>query len=225
MTKPKKDYFKLPFEVFYSEYIPITDIEFKSDIDLEKFADIKAVRQKQGFCWGTRFGCRENTGPELYCCIIDGHDEVQPSWLEVLDEENADFNSAYDLAVEIKENEVRFRDLTDDERDEDSESYLDVDSMDYCGSESIFAYHLDQSTPDYIILDSEDSRIKVNLDGFLLDEEDMPTAERIFDPQDLDDEELSEYSSRELYGLKYEWIANAFAKDFPNEKPLKYSEG
>ena len=84
MTKPKKDYFKLPFEVFYSEYIPITENEFKSDIDLEKFADIKAVRQKQGFCWGTRFGCRENAGPELYCCIINGHDEVQPSWLEVL---------------------------------------------------------------------------------------------------------------------------------------------
>jgi len=225
MTKPKKDYFKLPFEVFYSERIPIMDNEFKSDIDLEKFADIKVVNQKQGFCRGTRFGCRKNTGPELYCCIINGHDEVEPSWFELLEEDSADYNSGDDFAVEIKENEVRFRDLTDDERDEDSEAYLDIDSMDYCGTESIFAYRLDQSTPDYIILDAEDSRIKVNLDGFLLDDEGMPTAERIFDPQELNDEELSKYSTIDIFDMRYEWIANTFAKDFPNEKPLKYSEG
>jgi hypothetical protein len=225
MTEPKKDYFKLPFEVFYSEYIPITQNEFKSDIDLENFSDIKVVHQEQGLCWGTRFGCSKNTGPELYCCIINGHDEAQPSWLEVLEEDSADFNSGDNFAVEIKENKVRFRDFTEDELDEESEAYLDVDSMDYFGGDSVFAYHLDQSSPDYIVLDAEDSRIKVNLDGFVLDEEGMPTAERIFDPQKLNDEELSEYSSRDLYDLRYEWITNTFANNFPNEKPLKYSEG
>jgi hypothetical protein len=225
MTEPKKDYFKLPFEVFYSEYIPITQNEFKSDIDLENFSDIKVVHQEQGLCWGTRFGCSKNTGPELYCCIINGHDEVQPSWLEVLEEDSADFNSGDNFAVEIKENKVRFRDFTEDELDEESKAYLDVDSMDYFGGDSVFAYHLDQSSPDYIVLDAEDSRIKVNLDGFVLDEEGMPTAERIFDPQELNDEELSEYSSRDLYDLRYEWITNTFANNFPNEKSLKYSEG
>ena len=45
MTKPKKDYFKLPFEVYYSQYIPVTECQFKSDIDVKKFSDIKAMQQ------------------------------------------------------------------------------------------------------------------------------------------------------------------------------------
>lgn len=223
MTKPKKDYFKLPFEVFYSEYIPITQNEFKSDIDVEKFSDIKVVHQEQGYCWGARFRCKENTGPELYCCIANEHDEVHPTWLEFVEEDSAEFNSGNNFVVEIKKKAVNFRALTDDELDEESDNYLDIDSMDCCGSGGLFAYHLDQSSPEYLILDSEESRIKVNLDGYVLDEEDMPTSRRIFDPDELDAEEYSDCSSRDLYDLRFEWVNHIFTNDFPNEKPLQYS--
>lgn len=220
MTKPKKDYFKLPFEVFYSEYIPVTECQFKSDIDVKKFSDIKAMHQEQGKCWGVTFGCSKNNGPELYCCIINNHDEAQPPWLEMEEEEDIRFNYGENFIVNVDGDKIIFRNLDDEECDEDSEGYVDIDSMDYCCQDTLFAYHLDQSTPDYIILDAEDSRIKVNLDGYILDETDMPTSERIFSPDDLNYEDFEDCDFREFYDLKVEWINRVFSNDFPKEKPL-----
>lgn len=220
MTKPKKDYFKLPFEVFYSEYIPVTECQFKSDIDVKKFSDIKAMHQEKGGCWGVTFVCGENNGPELYCCITNSHDEAQPPWFEVEEEQDIDFNDGENFIVNVDGDKIIFKYLDDEECDEDSEEYVDIDSMDYCCGDTLFAYHLDQSTPDYIILDADDSRIKVNLDGYVLDENDMPTSNRVFSPDDLDEEKFENYASREFYELKVEWINNVFSNDFPKEKPL-----
>ena len=75
------DYFKLPFEVHYSECVSVTQYEFKSDIETDRFADVKAVHMEQGRSWGALFSCDKNNGPELYCCLTDSHDEVEPSWL------------------------------------------------------------------------------------------------------------------------------------------------
>ena len=56
------DYFKLPFEVYYSDHVAVTMLEFKSDIDVEKFEDVKTVHREQGGSWGVSFRCGENKG-------------------------------------------------------------------------------------------------------------------------------------------------------------------
>ena len=58
-------YFKLPFEVYYSEHIPVTMLEFKSDIPVKKFEDVKIVHREQGGSWGASFYCAQNSGHEL----------------------------------------------------------------------------------------------------------------------------------------------------------------
>jgi hypothetical protein len=86
------------------------------------------------------------------CCITNSHDEVNPPWLKTIDEESMNFNYGSNLAVKIEDNKIKFVKFTDEERNEDSEEFIEVDNMDYCCS-GFFVYHLDQANPDYLILD------------------------------------------------------------------------
>ena len=219
----KPDYFKLPFEVFYSEHVPVTMLEFKSDIAVENFEDIKIVHKEQGQSLSPSFLCAKNNGPELYCCIYNSHDEVDPKWLEILDEENVDMDFGEDLAVKVENDEIIFSQLTENQEDEESEEYLDIDNMDQCCSWSFFAYELGDSSPDYIILDANESRIKVNLDGFVIDDEGNETEERIFNPEELDWEELENYTTQEMWEAKFDWVKSTLEKDFPKQINLKLS--
>ncbi len=214
------DYFKLPFEVHYSEHVGVNQLEFKSDINPKSFSDIKVVHQEQGGAWGVSFYCGNNTGAELYCCITNGHDEVEPTWLEFLEEENIDFNSGTNYKVVVHKDEIRFEYFSDEEEDEDSEEYLDVDNMDYC-CYAFMAYEIEASYPDYFILDADDTRIKVNSDGYVLDEDDEPTEERIFDPDEL--EERLEYTTRDMWEAKADWVEAVLKKSFPKQANLKLS--
>lgn len=214
----KPDYFKLPFEVFYSEHISITMMEFKSDIKVKKFEDIKIVHREQGGSWGASFRCGDNKGPELYCCINNFHDEVAPEWFEFLDEDNVKINAGDNFAVQVENKKIIFRELTDEEQDEDSDQYLDIDSMDECCSWSFMVYEIGDSCPDYLILDADESRLKVSLDGFVLDDDENLTDERIFNPAELDEDEFEDYTRQEMYEAKYEWVKSTLEKDFPKQK-------
>ena len=218
------DYFKLPFEVYYSDHVGVNQMEFKSDVKCKSFRDVKVVHQEQGGSWGLSLYCPKNNGPELYCCLTNGHDEVQPEWLDYLDEENIDFNSGTNYKVVVEGNEIRFEYLTDDEEDEDSEEYLDIDNMDYCCSYTFMTYELGDSCPDYIILEADDTRIKVNLDGYLLDENDDATEEQIIDVEKLiESDELSDYEVDELWDAKNKWVESILKKDFPKDTNLSLS--
>jgi len=225
MTKApvKIDYFKLPFEVHYSEQIPVVSLDFKSDVDVKKFEDIKIVHKEQGGSWGASFYCEKNNGAELYCCIWNQHDEVAPDWLTLLDEESVDMNYGCYYAVTIKGKEIKFTELTDEQQDPDSEEYLDGDEMERCTNSGFFVYELCESTPDYIILDADKSRIKVSLDGFVLDDENNETEERIFNPKELADEEFEECSSREMWDAKYGWVKLVLEQEFPKQTDLRLS--
>ncbi len=219
----KIDYFKLPFEVYYSEQIPVVSLDFKSDVDVKKFEDIKIVHKEQGGSWGARFYCEKNNGAELYCCIWNSHDEVSPEWLSLLDEESVDMNYGCYYGVTVEGKEIKFVELTDEQQDPDSEEYLDGDAMERCTSSGFFAYELCESTPDYIILDADKSRIKVSLDGFVLDDKDNKTKERIFNPKDIADEEFEECTSQEMWGAKYDWVKLVLEQEFPKQTNLKLS--
>jgi hypothetical protein len=223
-NKEPIDYFKLPFEVYYSERITVTQYEFKSDIKPKTFKDVKAVHMEQGRSWGTSFSCDENNGPELYCCLMNNHDEVEPSWLSFMDEDDTDFNYGGDFAVQINGNEVIFVNLTDEQADEDSEEFLDVDGMDYCCSYAFGAYHIGEADPDYIILDADNSRIKIDLEGYELDEDgERIESSRIINTDELDEEKYEDYETLELYDAKNDWIKLILEKDFPKDKKLTLS--
>jgi hypothetical protein len=218
------DYFKLPFEVYYSGCIDVTQYEFKSDIQTKRFKDVKAVHLEQGQSWGTSFACEKNNGPELYCCLMNDHDEVEPSWLNFIDEDDIDFSSGEDYAVQIDGNEVRFVYLSDEQADEDSEEYLDVESMDYCCSWAFDAYHIGNAEPDYIILDAGNTNIKIDLEGYELDESgDRIESSRIINTDELDEEKYEGYETRELYDAKNDWLKSVLEKDFPKDKKLTLS--
>lgn len=220
------DYFKLPFEVHYSECVSVTTYEFKSDIETNRFADVKAVHMEQGRSWGTEFSCDKNNGSELYCCLTNSHDEVSPSWLSFQEESDIRFNYGCDYAVKIEGDEIKFVSLTDEQQDEDSEEYLDLDSMDYCCSNAFYAYEIGQSTPEYIILDAGDSRIKIDLDGYELDEENNRIeSRRIINADELDDEQYGDYENCELWDAKFEWVKSILESDFPKDKNLSLSWG
>ena len=46
------DYFKLPFEVFYSGPVDAIYLDFKSNVKVKRFKDVKAVHMEQGQSWG-----------------------------------------------------------------------------------------------------------------------------------------------------------------------------
>jgi|Laugresbdmm110sd_1035091.scaffolds.fasta_scaffold44463_2 hypothetical protein len=214
------DYFKLPFEVYYSDHVAVTMLEFKSDIDVKKFEDVKIVHREQGGSWGLSFYCENNNGPELYCCINNLHDEVVPEWLNFLDEGNIEFNSGDNLSIDIDGDKISFSGLSIEQEDEDCEEFLDVDNMDACCSWTFLTYEIGDSCPDYIILDAEKSRLKVNLEGFVLNEEGEPTDEQVFDPDELDEDEFDDYTRLEMWQAKEAWVKSVLEKDFPKQVNL-----
>lgn len=218
------DYFKLPFEVYYSECINVIQYEFKSDIKTKTFKDVKAVHMEQGRSWGTAFTCDKNSGPELYCCLMNNHDEVEPSWLSFIEEDDIDFNYGEDYAVQVNGNEVSFVNLSDEQADEDSEEYLDIDGMDYCCSYAFGAYQIGDADPDYIILDAGNTNIKIDLEGYELDENgERIESSRIINTDELDEEKYEDYETRELYDAKNDWLKSVLEKDFPKDKKLTLS--
>lgn len=220
------DYFKLPFEVYYSDRISVTQYEFKSDTKSNRFQDVMAVHMEQGRSSGTVFSCDENKGPELYCCLMNSHDEVEPKWLTFIEEDDISFNYGCDYAVQIEGNEIKFVDLSDEQVDEDSEEYFDVDSMDYCCSYAFMAYEIGGVTPDYIILDADGSRLKIDLDGYMLDDEGRRiVSRRIINTDELDGDKYEDYETRELFDAKHEWVKLILEKDFPGDVNLSLGWG
>ena len=219
VVKPSTpDYFKLPFEVYYKEHISVRSMEFKSDVEVKKFEDIKIVHMEQGGSWGVSFSCSKNNGPELYCCIANLHDEVEPTWLNLIEEDNMDMNYGCDYAVVVEDGEIKFVELTEKHKDEESEDFLDLDNIDYCCSWSFFVYELAGSCPEYLILDSTKSRVKVNLNGFVFDSENNLTDERLFDPDELDSEKYDGFTTQEMWEAKFNWVKSIVDKDFPKQK-------
>ena len=127
-----RDFFNLPFEVYYSEEIPICSMEFKITEKPQSFSDIKAIRQEQGDARNVTFYCETNQGPELYCCLTNAHGEIMPDWLSQVwnDEDEQEFNSGRHFKVIVDDSEVSFKDIDEDEDDYDYDENDDDDDDD-----------------------------------------------------------------------------------------------
>lgn len=214
LTADKKDYMRLPFEVYYSGPLSVTSYEFKSYLEVDRFEDVRAVHMEQGRSWGATFSCQDNKGPELYCCIFGRHDTAIPKWLNFENEDDIIFNYSTDYAINVENNEISFVD--DDEIDE-------IDDMSECCSSVFMEYSLEDESPDYIILDADGSRVKVNTDGFVLDENGEIGTQRIFNPEELDEDEYEDYSTLDMWEAKFDWVKGILERDFSKDTKLKLS--
>ena len=212
----KPNYLKLPFEVYY-ERLGLKIYEFMSDITPTKFSDIKAVKMNMGDAFGLSFLCETNNGGELCCAMENDHGMAVPNWLSLLNEENADFNWGETYKVEIRNKKIIFTEPSEEESDEWLE---EAENYDYIG-EAFGAYLFDDNQePDYLILDASDSRIKINVDGYQIDEQgNQVGSKKVLDLDKIAERE--DYEITDFDTLRAEWIAG-YVKKFPNDKGLSF---
>ena len=137
--------------------------------------------------------------------------DATPEWLSLRSEDDIDFNYGCDYRVAVENDEIRF---VDDEVD-------DVDDMEYCCIYSFLDYDFSSTRPDYIILDSEDTRVKIDSDGYLLDDGERVNNERIINDDALDKKALSKYTAPGIWHAKAEWVQSVLDKQFPRDKKLR----
>ncbi len=212
----KKNFLKLPFEIYFSGPIDVREYQFKSDVDkLKKFSDIKALLIEEGRAYGVTLLCESNSGEELYTCFSDNHDEVLPEWLKVVDIEDIDMNNGMVHSVKVADKTIVFK----------YESVEEYAYMELCNTDEKRFYRVDGETPDYIVLDAFDSRVKINLDGFELDEDGEPDeSKQLINFDELDPNNFQGcqggFESEEIS----KWITRILKKHFPKEINLRYSK-
>lgn len=212
-----KDFFKLPFEIFYSGPVDVISYEFKSNIKVKRFKHVKIVHMEQGRAYGVLFICAKNNGPELYCCLQDLHDGVTPEWLAFESDDDIRMNYGCDYSVDVVDGMIRFI--------EEEDEIEGANEMEHCCVNSFLEYHLDSASPDYIVLDADDTRVKIDLEGYELDEDGKRIeSKRLFEPDKLDEDEFSDFTRRELWEAKAEWIKLLIEEQFPRDKKLQLAQ-
>ena len=210
----KKDYFKLPFEIKY-ESLEVTSYELLYNGDNgapKKFADYVALKKEMGTSYGVTYRCNENNGGELRACILNELDEVIPDWLDLEEEDNIDFNYGCYLGTTIDGDLISY--VEDDVEDEDELSE---------SGECIYVYSLEDCNAEYLILDADDSRIKVSMDGYLLIEDEEGFEEegdQIFSLEDVEELEFDDVETQDEFTKRSKWIASILEK-FPKDKKLR----
>jgi hypothetical protein len=205
-TKTVKDYLRLPFEVHYHR-LSYTSLELLSeDYKITQPSDFKGIRVEQGNARGVTFYCAENTGAELMCCLTDSHEQTVPVWLSMIDEEDLNINYGQKIGLEIDGNSLNKIEADPD----DLEDFVDSG---YCTE----FYSLEEESIDYIILDADGDRIKIDEYGRASEmSEDEDEGELIIDVENLSqDESLSNYSTMSNSEAQDMWIINLWVEKFP----------
>ena len=213
---PLKDYLRLPFEIYFSGSLNYTSWELMTDQDkILKPSDIKGIQVDQGRAYGVTFYCASNTGAELYCCITGSHGNATPKWLEMVEENDLNINYGEQHGVEVKSKGINLQAEADEE----------FDSFDSTGN-SLSTYCLEEETPDYIILDADGDRIKINDEGYLINQDgEVDESQCFVDSNSLgEDESIGCAESLTHKQLQDEWISDVWKKLFPNNAPVKISK-
>ena len=205
-TKTVKDYLRLPFEVHY-HHLSYTSLELLSeDYKITQPNDFKGIRIEQGNARGVTFYCAENTGAELMCCITDSHEQTVPVWLRWIGEEDLNINYGQKIGLEIDGNSLNKIEVDPDDLEDLVESG--------CCTEF---YSLEEESIDYIILDADGDRIKIDEYGCAVEfNEDDEEGELFIDVEKLsEDESLSNYSTMTHSEDIDMWIIDLWVKKFP----------
>jgi hypothetical protein len=207
-----KDYLRLPFELYYSGPLSYTRWELMSDKDkVSKPADIKGLRVEQGSAYGVSFDCEVNTGAELYCCMTGGLEGAVPNWLKPSNLEDLNINHAERHGIRVSSTQLTFCEADDEDFEYLESIGLDLDD-----------YRLEEESPDYIILDANGERIKVDSEGYFIDEDgEVDESRRLIDLDLLaEDESLAEVVTLSDCEAQNAWIKEVWIKLFPRRIPV-----
>jgi len=213
-TSPK-DYLRLPFEIYYSGPLSYTSWELMSEEPrVSKPADIKGLRIEQGRAYGVSFYCKDNTGAELYCLMTGACEGATPNWLVMGDMDDLNINHAEQHGLAVSSTQLTLCHPDD----------LDFDYLEPIGL-VLDDYRLEDESPDYIILDADGERIKVNCEGYLIDEDDEVDDSNCIVDLDLlaEDESLAELVTLSDREAQNEWIKMVWIKLFPGQEPVTFS--
>jgi len=216
----------LPFEVHYSGAVAITQFEMVSDELPKRFSGIKMVHEQGGYAFGVTFRCTNNHGDELMYCLTNKHGEVAPPWLELVDEDRADFNYGRYHSVAVKNDEIYLEPLAYQED-------IEVDDMESLDLDVLFDYWIGDVLPHHYVLDAEGSRVRVDYEGFVLNDDGSRSEVRLFDTESIHKVwgqwysegivkyELFECETVDIFDSQFQWIKRILNTRFPQDSKLQ----
>lgn len=162
-TKKKPDYLNLPFEVHFERMNTLGyELMHKPGKPPKKIKDYKVIKVAQGRVFDVTFRCTDPSEGRLIYVMCGNLDEVIPNWLEMIsDDDYLDIKWAQRSKFKIdKYGALKLE--ADDDSDEDE--YEDYES----GELSTFNYVAEGFRPNYLIVDADGSRLKIDLEGYKL---------------------------------------------------------
>lgn len=157
--KPAPDYLNLPFEIHFARMNTIGyTLMHKPGKPPKKIKDYKVIEATSGRVFDVTFRCQDPSFGKLIYVMEGNLDEIIPDWLEMIsDDDHLDIKWARRSKFRIERNLL--------ELDEDDDG--DYEDYDY-GEKSSFDYVAEGFEPDYLIVDADGSRVKVDLQGYKL---------------------------------------------------------
>lgn len=163
-AKKKPDYLNLPFEVHFERMNTLGyELMHEPRKPPKKIKDYKVIEVTQGRVVDVTFRCADPSDGRLIYVMCGNLDEIIPDWLEMIsDDDYLDIKWAQRSKFKI--DKYGALKLEADE-DSDEDEYEDYES----GERSTFDYVAEGFRPDYLIVDADGSRLKIDLEGYKLD--------------------------------------------------------
>lgn len=193
--KPTPDYLNLPFEIHYAHmntvgYEPM----HKPGKPPKKNKDYKVMEVKQGRVYDVTFRCDDPSSGELIFVMRGNLDEFIPDWLEMIsDDDGLEIKWSRRSKFRIEKNVIQI----DGDDDGDYEDY------DY-GEMGATYYQPEGFTPDYLIVDADGSRLKIDLEGYKLDAKNNRVGKAPVVTYTDDQADEMDVDSRDEYDISYE---------------------
>lgn len=193
--KPTPDYLNLPFEIHYARMNTVGyELVHKPGKPPKKNKDYKVIEAKQGRVYDVTFRCDDPSSGELISVMRGDLDEFIPDWLEMIaDDDGLEIKWSRRSKFRIEKNVIQI--------DEDDEG--DYEDYEY-GEMGATYYQVEGFTPDYLIVDADGSRLKIDLEGYKLDAKNNRVGKAPVVTYTDDQADEVDVDSRDEYDISYE---------------------
>ena len=194
-TKKTPDYLNLPFEVHFASMNTVGfELMHKPGKPPKKIKDYKVIEAQSARVFDVTFRCDDPSSGKLIYIMSGNLDEFIPEWLEkISDDDNLDIKSAQRSKFYIDNQAIELQD--DDDGDYEDYEYGDRNTFDY--STSGFS-------PDYLIVDADGSRLKIDLQGYKLGVNNKRIGKLPIVTYTEEQSDETDVMSRDEYDVRYE---------------------